>query len=249
MVSNKYDKIIIGAGIYGLYSAIFSGKKGESVLIIEKENSVLKRATYINQARVHMGYHYPRSYSTAIKSANYFERFVNDYPEAIHSDFNQIYGTASSFSWTNKEQFIKFCRDSNIKCEELPVNKYFKNGQCDGAYLTKEYTYDAMMLKDLMLNEITSLKNVEIMYETTITEINKKTDVYEVSTDKGIFTTPFLLNATYASINQVLEMLGYEKLKIKYELCEIILCKINEELKEIGLTVMDGPFFFYYAIW
>ena len=29
------------------------------------------RATYINQARVHMGYHYPRSYSTAIKSAHY----------------------------------------------------------------------------------------------------------------------------------------------------------------------------------
>ena len=32
------------------------------------------RATYINQARVHMGYHYPRSYSTAI---NLFNSLVN----------------------------------------------------------------------------------------------------------------------------------------------------------------------------
>ena len=38
-------------------------------------------------------------------------------------------------------------------------------------------------------------------------------------------------------------MVGYEKLGIKYELCEIILCDVNDKLKEVGLTVMDGPFF------
>ena len=38
-------------------------------------------------------------------------------------------------------------------------------------------------------------------------------------------------------------MVGYEKFKIKYELCEIILCNVNEKLKDIGFTVMDGPFF------
>ena len=30
---------------------------------------------------------------------------------------------------------------------------------------------------------------------------------------------------------------------IKYELCEIILCTVNENLKSRGFTVMDGPFF------
>lgn len=68
----EFDKIIIGAGIYGLYSALFCAKKGESILVLEKDNEAFKRATYINQARVHMGYHYPRSYSTAIKSARIF---------------------------------------------------------------------------------------------------------------------------------------------------------------------------------
>ena len=38
-------------------------------------------------------------------------------------------------------------------------------------------------------------------------------------------------------------MLGFEKFKIKYELCEIILCDVNDELREYGFTVMDGPFF------
>lgn len=56
-------------------------------------------------------------------------------------------------------------------------------------------------------------------------------------------STNFLLNATYASTNQILDLLGYEKFKIKYELCEIILCNPNDKLKEYGFTVMDGPFF------
>jgi hypothetical protein len=38
-------------------------------------------------------------------------------------------------------------------------------------------------------------------------------------------------------------MLGYDPFKIKYELCEIILCKVNENLRDVGITVMDGPFF------
>ena len=37
--------------------------------------------------------------------------------------------------------------------------------------------------------------------------------------------------------------LGYENFKIKYELCEIILCKVSDKLKDVGITVMDGPFF------
>ena len=52
-----------------------------------------------------------------------------------------------------------------------------------------------------------------------------------------------------AGTNQILDMVGYEKFGIKYELCEIILCDVNEKLKNIGFTVMDGPIFFNYAIW
>ena len=57
------------------------------------------------------------------------------------------------------------------------------------------------------------------------------------------YVTGYLLNATYASTNQILEMSGYEKFGIKYELCEIILCETNEQLRKYGITVMDGPFF------
>ena len=61
-----YDKIILGAGLYGLYAAQKCGAAGQRVLVLERDPAPFMRATYINQARVHMGYHYPRSYSTAI---------------------------------------------------------------------------------------------------------------------------------------------------------------------------------------
>ena len=110
----KYDKIIIGAGLYGLYAAIKSIEKGEKVLVIEKDKAPFMRATYINQARVHMGYHYPRSLTTAMKSAGYFKRFLDDYSFCIHTSFDQVYATSADFSWTDRAQFIDFCNAAGI---------------------------------------------------------------------------------------------------------------------------------------
>lgn len=240
----RYDRIILGAGLYGLYSALFCGKKGQSVLVLECDSTPFRRATYINQARVHQGYHYPRSISTALKSAGYFERFNKDYDFCINREFNKVYATSSKYSWSNGEQFKKFCKDANIPCEELNPNRYFKQGMCDGAFMTREYTYDAMILRDYLLKELSELRNVEIRYGVNVRRIDKLQDAYELELDDGNkYRTGYLLNATYASTNQILDMLGYEKFGIKYELCEIILCDVNENLRNYGFTIMDGPFF------
>lgn len=244
------DKLIIGAGLYGLYSALYCARKGQQVTVLEIEAAPFTRATYINQARVHMGYHYPRSLATAMKSAGYFKRFVEDYDFCIHSEFQQVYATSTHFSWTDAREFKKFCKDAGIPCMELPVAQYFKEGICDGAFLTKEYTYDAHILRDYLVEELARYSGVNILYERKITRIEKQSDVYEITAlhegREERFRAPFVLNATYASVNQVLskvEGVPTEDFGLKYELCEIILCHVNEKLKDIGLTVMDGPFF------
>lgn len=239
-----YDKIIIGAGLYGLYAAEFCGSRDENILVLEYDDIPFKRATYINQARVHMGYHYPRSYSTAIKSAGYFERFNKDYGFCIHSDFEKIYSISGNFSWTSAEQFKKFCVASKIRCEDINPNKYFKTGLCEGTFITTEYTYDATILKDYFLDRLSNLDNVEVQYSVRIESIKQIDDKYQIRlSDNRIYETKFLLNATYASTNQIINMLGFEPFKIKYELCEIIICKTNPKLSNVGITVMDGPFF------
>ena len=238
-----YDKIIIGAGLYGLYSALYCGKKGEKILVLEKELEPFTRATYINQARVHMGYHYPRSFSTAIKSRNYFDRFCKDYGFCIHKDFDKIYAISKDFSWTSGKQFQKFCEAAKIKNEQIDKTKYFNSNMCDMAFLTEEYTYDAKILMDYLLKEISKYDNIQIIYNSQISKIEQNNKQYCIYDRDKQYNTSFLLNCTYAAINQIVSMLGYEPFKIKYELCEIILCDVNEKIKNVGLTVMDGPFF------
>ena len=240
-----YDKIIIGAGLYGVYSALICVKKGQKILILECDKISFSRATYVNQARVHQGYHYPRSISTALKSAGYFERFNRDYAFCINKEFEQIYATSTEYSWSNGKQFKDFCRAANIPCEELNPNNFFKSNMCDGAFRTREYTYDALILREYLLEELKKYtSNVEIQYSVKISGIDKESDRYSINTEGGAkYSSGYILNATYAGTNQILDMLGFEKFKIKYELCEIILCNVNDKLKGLGITVMDGPFF------
>jgi len=244
------DKIIIGAGLYGLYAALYCAERGQNVVVLEIEEAPFTRATYINQARVHMGYHYPRSLSTALKSAGYFKRFVEDYSFCILSEFQQIYATSSHFSWTDAAEFRKFCRDADIPCGELPVEQYFQPGLCDGAFLTKEYTYDAHILRDYLMEQLGKYPNARLCFGREITRIIKGSSQYEIyalhDSKEERYEAPFVLNATYASVNQVLnkvEGAETEPFGLKYELCEIILCKVSENLQDIGFTVMDGPFF------
>lgn len=241
----QYDKIIIGAGLYGLYSALFCCERGQRVIVLECDATPFRRATYINQARVHQGYHYPRSISTAVKSAGYFERFNRDYNFCVNKEFDQVYATSSRYSWTDGKQFKDFCKAAGIPCEELHPGNYFKKGMCDGVFRTREYTYDAQILKDYLLTKLEAYQGkITLLYGVRISQIERLTDAYMIHTEDGAaYRSGFVLNATYAGTNQILEMAGFEKFDIKYELCEIILCDVNEKLKDIGFTVMDGPFF------
>lgn len=100
------------------------------------------------------------------------------------------------------------------------------------------------MLKNRLKSEIAQYNNVQLVYGARIKTIEMDSTEYVVTMeDMTEYRSAFVLNATYASVNQINSKLGYEPFKIKYELCEIILCKVSKELENVGLTVMDGPFF------
>ena len=68
--NTSYDAVIIGGGFYGAAIAIYLVKQRgfRRVALVEREAALLMRASYNNQARVHNGYHYPRSFTTAYRS-------------------------------------------------------------------------------------------------------------------------------------------------------------------------------------
>ena len=163
------------------------------------------------------GYHYPRSYSTAIKSAHYFERFCNDYGFCLHTEFDQVYATSAHFSWTNAAEFRRFCAAAGIRCDDVAPERYFNPGLCDGAFLTTEYTYDAQILKRWFLEQLAALPNVEVLYSHKPTAIEKVGSAWRVQAGDITAETPYLLNTTYAGVNDVHAMLGLPPFGIKYE--------------------------------
>jgi hypothetical protein len=241
---NVFDYVIFGAGIYGMYAAKLLSEKNYNVAVIEIDSEPLQRASYINQARVHNGYHYPRSVSTAAKSAQYYNRFNKEFGFAVHKEFRKIYAISAHDSLTNAEQFLRFCRYVDIPADEINPNRYFKDGIVEAAYETNEYTYDAVKIKEWFVEKFEGIPNVQLYFSSYIKEAKIEGEDFVIELQNGnIIECVNVLNATYAGINQILNYFGFEKFKIKYELCEMILTDVSSNLKDIGITVMDGPFF------
>ena len=103
----KYDCIVIGGGFFGSTLGLFLKEYFDNVVVLEQEKDILQRASYVNQARVHMGYHYPRSLVTAFRSLANFPKFIKDFEKAIKNDFDKYYAIAKVGSKINANQFYE----------------------------------------------------------------------------------------------------------------------------------------------
>lgn len=240
----KYDIVIIGAGIYGLHASLHPNFSENKVLIIEKEKDILTRASFINQARLHNGYHYPRSIQTAKASAKYFDKFFRDYSFAINHTFHSIYAISKDNSLTSKEEFEEFCNTVNIPFKTINDSLYFKPNMVSSAYETKEFVYDINLIRKYYLEKIAKNLNISISFNTFIQKAIQKDYQYLLTLSTGeTICTDCVINTSYASVNQINELFNLPKYDIKYELCEVELGKANHSLKNVAVTVMDGPFF------
>ena len=147
------DFVIIGGGIYGLYAAHLLLKKKLKVALVECDDRIFSRASFINQARVHQGYHYPRSICTAIASARYFNRFVEDFEPAINRSFQKIYAISNRNSFTSSSQFKKFCNFCQISALEINPSLYFNPGTISGSFETEEFAFDPGILSQILLEK------------------------------------------------------------------------------------------------
>ena len=151
-MNKKYDVVVIGGGFYGSVLALYFSENYKNVLIIEKEDDLIKRASYNNQARVHNGYHYPRSYLTAIRSHDNYLKFIKDFDKSIYSSFKQYYAIASNLSKTTSQQFFKFAKQigSPIKVAPDKIKNLFNTSLIDDVFEVEEVVYDAKILKDIL---------------------------------------------------------------------------------------------------
>ncbi len=142
---------VIGGGFYGTVISLYLKEMNNlnEVYLFEKEKDIVQRSSLNNQARVHNGYHYPRSFSTAFRSHYNFQKFIKKWPNCIVSDFDKFYGISKSNSKTNSKQFIRFCNQIEVPCEKVSKekNNLFNSSLIEDVFKVKEYAFDVQKLK------------------------------------------------------------------------------------------------------
>ncbi len=170
------DAVIIGGGFYGATIAIYLAKQRglKRVVLVERESALLTRASYNNQARIHNGYHYPRSFTTAYRSRVNLPHFVRDWPGAVEQDFTKLYAITRRNSKVTAKQFVRFCKEIGAKIE--PANQsqrqLFESRLIEEVFLVEEYVFDSGKLADWAEEQLRAC-DADVRYETRVTAISR----------------------------------------------------------------------------
>lgn len=240
--------VIIGGGFYGLRIALFlvENLEVDSVTVLEKEPTMMSRASYVNQARVHNGYHYPRSILTGYRSAVNFPNFVDEYKPAVVDDFDKYYSIARQFSKVNASQFVGFCKKIGVQVNEAEpyIKALFNEQLTEDIFKVQEYAFDSHILRDMLLERIAQYPNIEIKNNTTVERIiDNRDQTIGIRTNNGEYVADSVLNCTYSRINTLHRNSDLPLISLKHEVAEMCLVTLPDELKKFSVTMMDGPFF------
>jgi len=220
----------------------------DRVVILEKEADLMQRASYVNQARIHQGYHYPRSILTSLRSRINFTRFVDEYGGAVVSEFEKYYAIAKTFSKTTAGQFKQFCGRIGAPVGEAParVKALLNPSYIEDTFTVFEYAFDSVKLKGLMREQLEE-QGVEFQLNAFAQKVHPMVGSCRLTVEQGGATEEieacYVFNCSYSLINGILSRSGLPPIPMKHEYAEMALIEVPEILRGMGITIMDGPFF------
>lgn len=220
---------IVGGGIFGCVSALKLKREGFDVTVYEEKSSILRCASGVNQYRLHVGYHYPRSLETALSSSKAVNSFKNEFGACLSNAWHKhYYGLSAYDSRVNATEYIKFLLDTNLPFRILGERQdWIDISKLQLLIEVQEHSIDINLLK-IKLYE-------QLMEEGVLLLLNNRfqpnmKDEYDV-----------VVNATYSNINYLLE--EKDRIEYQFELCEKPVVLLPKEWEYRSLVVIDGPFF------
>ncbi|MCW5897656.1 MAG: FAD-binding oxidoreductase [Flavobacteriales bacterium] len=239
------DVLVIGGGMFGTWLACDAAARGLRVTLCEAREALHQEASLVNQARIHNGYHYPRSILTGLRSRENFERFAEEFPGAVFRDFTHLYAIARHGSQVTAQQFALFCERIGAECADADEHQAacFDPERVEAVFRVKEYAFDAEALRATMAARLVG-RGVDVRLRTRVERVSPAgADGIEARLSGGAtIRAALVLNCTYAGLNTVCASSGLPKLPLRQELVEIALMRMPDTLGDIGWTIMDGPY-------
>lgn len=237
---------VIGGGIFGVLSALELAKKGYYVTIFEKESEIIKGASLVNQCRVHMGYHYPRDEKTAKDSLNARGPFEKQFGSKVVRKINNYYMVAKEGSFTNPNNFLKFCKKINLPYKiSWPIGFEMHKEKISLSVNVPEKIFDANRKRNFLNKQIEASSNISLLKSAKVINLSQKDKVfqveYEIGDTKETENFGAIVNATYSATNYINNFLNLPLDTYQYELCEVPV--VRTPWSGSGWSVIDGPFF------
>ena len=233
--------IVIGAGIHGISTAIALAEKGFHVAVIDQNDSILAGASGATHNRAHLGFHYPRSYDTAIECMKGLEFFKEKYGNSLIYPKNNYYLIYDKSNITF-EQYLDFCNKISVPYSIEMPNGYVYNEHITGSIKVDEPIFDIKKLTSELLSQI-SVNKIKMILGTEVIDFYNDENEYTLKTTRGTYRTNFIVNATYASSNNILKILQLEEDMTEYYLQNTEVIVVKSPILLPSLTIMDGKFF------
>ncbi|MBO5761671.1 MAG: NAD(P)/FAD-dependent oxidoreductase [Lentisphaeria bacterium] len=219
----KYDVVIIGAGVTGLATAYTLSRYKLKVLVLEKNIDAAFGVTKANSGIVHGGFHYPL---TTLKGRLEIEgnQLFSQYHKDLHFPFKRCGIILAAFTEEellkvkelyergkkNRVPGIELCsRERILKLEEKLSGNVLGGLYAPEGGVLEPYKYA------FALAEISQKNGVKILYEKEVTSGTWKDSSWEISTAEGnIYKSRYVVNAAGLYADKISALFGGEEFSI-----------------------------------
>jgi hypothetical protein len=210
---------IIGAGWVGCHLAL-SLKKDHEIKLYEKKEVFLESSSK-NQNRLHLGYHYSRSYSTRNLCKITFDKFVKQYGHLIDDIQKNYYAISSDNSLLDFETYLKIYDD--FQTHYSVENIFLKN-------ITKLINVDEKYINP---------KKAKKYFEDILCDVIEYENIDNSKLEKIKFDYDLVVNCTNNNFCPIVDNVFSEN-------CTTLIYKKIKNIEFGAITLVDGKLFSIY---
>ena len=232
---------VIGGGWYGCHIAKCLIQDGHKVKLFERREGLFLEASSNNQFRLHLGFHYPRSFRTRDQMQPQFFRFRQEYPELIESVDWNFYAVASESSMVDFGTYLATMKSMGLSFQILDPSVYGIHN-VEGMVACREMVFKRDAPAEYFSQALGSA--LELNCSISDSDIVKVAGKDALSIQGSEYE--WLINCTYNHLHVSGMDSGPDCF---YELCMLLVYEdLETDKPEFALTLMDGHLCSLYPI-